>query len=273
MKLFQLPPQRRYTGPVIALVEQRRASGSMLLAAFIAVGIHAFWLANAMRNIPIEPEAGKRMLTTPRVAFMDKPLIETGKPWLADVRMIGSPVIFSLPTPVGFSKPLFKGPEVKELPRKSTAMVGTLFEPDAPFRSAVYGETRQRMDAMVAAYQSVSLPQTSIERIAFRAQIDAVGGKLLAYWRESPEEIMDKTSWLAESDWAGSTTWETTVSICVDPDGIVSQAMIEKPLPSRDVAFALVRWCRQMSDLPVPRNDCGRLVFMYKPVARTVGLP
>jgi hypothetical protein len=222
------------------------------------IGAHLFWLVLALRPLPpIQNERSARM-DPPRIAFMGDPVAGT------DARLLHSPVLFSLPTSIGFSGPLLAAAGTAEPPVTLPPEPPRLRTPAEPFAAPAFGASARTLTDLVAAPRPLPVP------LPDTAEFPAVAGDagpdaFTVYWPDRPDQPRESISADGAEAWAGRNPWDMVLYICFDADGLIRQVMVEKASPYQDVTAAVLRIARGMVfGAPIP-GQCGRLVVVYQP--------
>jgi len=253
--LAEMPALPSRTPPPAPMTQDRmpRVTGPLLLALLVAVLWHAFWIVGFRgRSQPARPTI--RPLPSLRLAAV--PAEADGV--AADPRVVWSPVMFSLPTPFGFSRPILET-------RMDVRPVSGLLEaeprllerpPEASAMSA--GRDPQLEDILMAYLFRVSLPP--LEAQVFQA------GSLPA---SSKVELMPEwsgavfTAMPLPENWetAGDHPWELTAHLEVDESGRVGHVFLVHPCEYPKINLSVERALRNWQMAPGSAARSGRVLI------------
>ncbi|HMP88798.1 MAG TPA: hypothetical protein PJ991_01285 [Kiritimatiellia bacterium] len=270
MTTFNLHSSRGNYRPLHSVREEDRASKYSRLAFLIAVCVHGIWVMAANREL--------RMMTGPAwesnvvlptiVSFAGDPAVTGNSNPLTDIRVINSPILFSLPMSVGFSKPFFSGPEPQKASLASIAD-GIYTTPEArTFDLNPFGASSRNVMSMIQEPRTSYLLFDRENAVRLGPFSESWSGKLIAFWQDKPDHVMDVSSWLPVNGMEGLPAWDGVVYICTDEFNIISQVIVERPAPSREFNLHLSKMIRSELTTFPSRNSCGRLVLVYKPAIR-----
>lgn len=243
-----------------------RLPGPWLLAALGGVvGAHLLWLGLALRPLPPIQNARSARIDPPRIAFLGDPVTDPGASHArADVRLLQSPVLFSLPTSVGFSAPLLAAEGTTEPPVRLPADPPRLRPPAEPFTAPAFGASARTLIDLVDVPRSLPVPMPVATDLATTAAWTSPDA-FTVYWPDRPDQPRESIPADGAEAWAGRNPWDMVLYICFDADGLISQVMVEKASPYQDVTAAVLRIARGMVfGAPIP-GQCGRLVVVYQP--------
>lgn len=229
------------------------------------IGAHLAWLALALQPLPpIQNERSARM-DPPRIAFLGDPAASPGAAASrSDVRLLRSPVLFSLPTSIGFSGPLLAAAGTAEPPVSLPPEPPRLRTPAEPFAAPAFGASARTLSDLVAAPRPLPVPMPGTAEFPAVAG-DAGPDAFTVYWPDRPDQPRESIPADGAEAWAGRNPWDMVLYICFDADGLIRQVMVEKASPYQDVTAAVLRIARGMVfGAPMP-GQCGRLVVVYQP--------
>ncbi len=245
----------------------RRASllGSPFwLAVGLAVAVHLLWMTGLHLR---PPRPLPSPMVTPRVGYLPVRMGPTDTNAIhADVRALWSPALFSLPTPMGFSRPAragdFQWRPVLALP----PLPKLLLE-----REALTEHSAEAPEQEGSGPVDITLPVlvfSSLDPPALPVPAKAAAGRLTVQLDGGPVPSSASVIWPEQPWMRGTQSWEVVASITIASDGRVEHAFLETRTASeefnRDMIVALLRWRLE----PGARRS-GRLVIRYmgKPAA------
>lgn len=234
----------------------------MTLAAAVVLGLHGLWLMIALRPMAeiLNPSSTERA-PAPVVTYLGAPAGRVDLP-MDDVRYIRSPVLFALPTRLGYSAPLFAPTDVANPPDMLPVDPPRLLAPERPFGAPPFGASARDLAALVGAPRPQPVPAPFVEPDDTPA---AVSNQFLVYWQDRPDQPREVIPATGSEVWAGRDPWTMVLFVCFDADGLIRQVMVEKPSPYEDVTAAVLRVARGMVFGVPAYGDCGRLVVVYRP--------
>ena len=231
-----------------------RIRPSALAAFALAALLHAIWWYTLARPWTLDL-APTPLTPSPRLTYLPESTARSA------ARLIGSPVLFALPTPVGFS-----GDDRRSLDRAPAALQGARREPLLLERSA----TRDAPpDFLRSLTQTVSVAEEEPAWIppstrTFATPAGATGFVVRIYWPDGAPAIrggLPGAGVLAPV--LQDRPWELGAMLVFDERGDVRHVFIEKPTPSRDRNEALARALRGIRIDGGGRESRTRVVVQY----------
>ncbi len=231
------------------------------LAVALAVAWHVFWGVWFQASPAPEPA---RAPAVPEVSYLPIPDgLASGETISADVRALASPVLFSLPTPMGFSRSALTN-EIGSLPPLAVPGDTVAFlERSAPTdeRIVQMGDSLEELMRESGARFPLRVPEvsalaeSSAGATGETIQIEFLGG--LAGRRFQRMDLPD------DPRVRGDAAWEAGAFVEVDAEGRVRHVLLEKPSASAKLNGMLVRallgWRLEKPGTP----HSGRVVFRY----------
>ncbi len=240
----------------------------VVLAAAVAgvVFLHAVWLIIATNAIDVNPSMATLRSSAPVISYLGHPdLLPRGA--ADDVRQVRSPVLFALPTHVGFSGPLLADAQGLAPPSMVPDEPPRIRVLDEPFTASPFGASLRDMKQLIKSPRIMPVPYPSDESPPLTAPSGVVSNTLMVYWMDRPDQQQESIPAYGTDNWVGRVAWEMVLFVCFDSDGLIRQVMIEKPSPYQDVTAAVLRIARGMTFGAPLYDDCGRLVVVYHPPA------
>jgi|GEM_PF-2401105 len=192
---------------------------------------------------PADPKASAAPpAKAPRVAFLPGPAARGGGAPHADLRALWSPVLFSLPTPMGFSRSVVSGdsalrPPLQQAQSTPVLLARPALPPNAPLIS---------VPADVLAGRAAAEPL--VPETAVFARTAAVTGQA---WQILLHDGLADASWQAQplpkvpADGSAG-TWEAEAQLELSREGLVQHVWLEAPTASSNVnaqlVHALLQW-------------------------------
>jgi len=239
-----------------------------VIAITIGVAMHGVWLAVASFNLDLELfEPDKESEPLPEVSFLGTPVSDGTSQSVHDIRLIRSPVLFALPTHVGFSGPLLDQADLKQPPEREELPMLLLRPLEKPFQSSAYGASARNLNKMAQQPRSLPMPPLTDESADIAGERVNQDNLFLLYWVDRPDVAVQTIPIPNGTPWAGTESWEMVLYIGCDPEGFVDYVIIEKPGPAADINQAALRISRQLSLTNPQKDSCGRLVIKYLPSA------
>ncbi len=205
----------------------------------------------------------------PRVAFLGDPPASGST---ADARLLYSPVLFALPTSIGFSGPMLAAAGSGEPPVEVPAPPPRIRMPDQPFSAPSFGASSRSLVNLVDQPRPFPAP-APLEPEDRSPSATTPVNAFTVYWPDRPEQPRELIPVEASAAWAGRTPWDMVLYVCFDADGLIRQVMVEKPSPYQDVTAAVLRIARGMVfGAPLP-DQCGRLIVAFQPATEKKDLP
>jgi hypothetical protein len=241
-----------------------------VLAAALALAWHAFW-GLWLRAAP--PPAPLRAPVVPEVTYAPiQAAPESGGPALADARTLWSPVLFSLPTPMGFSRSALARRIGSQPPLAVPGDTAIFLERPAPSDERVIrvGESvealmRESPDRFAFHVPDVPALTPTAVSTGETVRVELLGG--LAGRRFVRMDLPD------EPRVRGDTAWEAGAYLEVDGEGRVVHVLLENPSESAKLNGMLVRSMRGWRMESAGRPHSGRVTLRYPGPARLAAQP
>ncbi|HMO52348.1 MAG TPA: hypothetical protein PKE26_14310 [Kiritimatiellia bacterium] len=239
----------------------RRAGGLEWLAALGVVGLFsAVWYGLAERPIRVLPRFQDiPPATVPRIAYLSSSAAAG-----SDVRQVRSPVLMSLPTPLGFSGPVMTDPvrlPVPGIPDPEVVRIA----PDPDFTAGAFGETARRLAQTIQEPRPMKIPEPDPAPFVPVPVRAAAQADLFLYWADHPDAPLDGFPVDALPEFDPLTAWQAVFFVCFDAQGWPQSLVAERPAPDAAVQEALTRAMRgRMLAAPVG-TPCRRLHIHYRP--------
>lgn len=223
------------------------------MALPMAVCLHAAFLSWVQ---PLAVRAPLQTVAIPDLAFWAQTSDES--------RALYSPVLFALPTPMGFSASMLNQPLQSDPPIKEQAADLNMLQVDqrvsaSPARSVFPQDRYQIAGALEALPTAPSLSRADVETT------EKAGGLSVRY--EGSALFQDRVpQQVAEIPGAGPVPWLAEFHVGLDKDSRVRSVLMEtSPArgPSKDV---LVRWLYQQRFQPGPPVS-GRVAVRWTPLS------
>lgn len=179
--------------------------------------------------------------------------------WIGHARgghVISSPVLFALPTPVGFSRDaLAAGIRPPPEPAASGPVNGL---PDAS-PSAVANITRTTPQQAAVSARRLAWPETEMEPTASAASPSVVVVGQFAGTVAQPRSIPAATN----SVWMDAQSWEAVARVSLDEQGWPLRVLLEKATPATNRNLQIVHLLHTMNFGTVGARD-GRVAVRYE---------
>jgi len=242
----------------------RRLRGAGLVAWFpfllIALTIHmAWWLAVSPSRATIAPVAGA---TPPKFSYHSFPSRGADASG-GDLRELWSPVLFSVPTRMGFSAPLLAG-------------VANLRPPENPGAGAPVLEERGRYEPPAAgpgphdhiASSISSLVVRAVSAPAFAPRKSSTNVILHIVWTDQRGMPRYQSVDVGGAEpWVDRKPWDAQAVLELSDQGSVTHVFLEKPTASKDRNAALVRILSTLNMGPHDMARFGRVTVRSEGVA------
>jgi len=245
----------------------------IILASAIGgvVLLHTAWLITASRAFQFNSNGETLRSTAPVLSFLGTP-DESSRELADDVRQVRSPVLFALPTHVGFSGPLLAQAQGRAPPSLVPDVPPRIRELDKPFTASPFGASMRDLEQLMKMPRTMPVPSPMEEAMTGSVTQGVASKAFLVYWMDRPDQSLESIPVSGSETWAGRMAWDMVLFVCFDVDGLIKQVMIEKPSPYQDVTAAVLRIARGMTFGAPMFGDCGRLVVVYRPAdGRTEG--
>jgi hypothetical protein len=229
-------------------------------AVILAVAWHAFWwLALTPRRVPLPFGSS----TAVRVTYLPaKPANGAEVRMVEEARMVSSPVLFALPTPMGFSGPVLAKelalrPPVEASGDSALILPSPLGEatlPTVPSAPRVRAGEVRAWSALVPSSPPVF---ARIDREPRRGRVDVEFSAELLPSDAGTERTLEM------GDVPEARAWEAVAYVVVDEQGKVLQLFMEPPAPSPAWNALLVQALRRLEFEPATASRRGRLFLQY----------
>ncbi len=239
---------------------ERVAWWPLVWSAVLAAAWFGFW------GLLLQPEDRKvsaaQPAKAPRVAFLPDPAARGGGAPHADLRALWSPVLFSLPTPMGFSRAVDRGDSALRPPLLQAQSTPVLLARPVPPPDAPLIPSPAEVLAGRAAAELL-VPETPVFARAAAGtgqtwQILLRNGSAGAVWQAQP---------LPTAPAAGSAgAWEAGAQLEVSREGVVQHVWLEAPTASSNLNAQLVHALLQWRCTPATN---ARAVHVLLRVANT----
>jgi len=222
----------------------------MLAVLFIV----AAWIST-----PVRLDAAARDSRMTRVSVLTGAAVD-----LNDVRLIQSPVLFSLPARAGFSAPL-RDQVMRESAPPASPPPDLFFTPTPEFPRRPFGLTGKTLDEMIEPLDGHPVVPVVAGASASSSLGQKKEGGYRIYWQENPDELISGLEAPAVRAGVVSASWQAVYFVCFDADGFVEQLLVETPPPTPALneqwLKLLRRW--QPGDA-VPAGRCRRIVVSFR---------
>jgi hypothetical protein len=204
------------------------------LCLAIAAGCHVAWLL-VLPGMPERAEAS--VPPPPRIALM--PRLPEARPGV-DVRLVGSPELFALPSARGFSAPLL-GERVQFAPSLQRAPPAPYLaprpEPVASLPAPEAGDLARLGRAAASAFD-LHAPRAP----AFAPLPPSTSVVLYITWTDTTGGVRGVSVDVGPVDpWVDTRPWSAEAILDVNEAGAVDHVFLEKPTATKDRNAALVR--------------------------------
>jgi len=233
----------------------RAAWRPQVWSAVLAVVWFGFW---GLLLQPADRKASAaRPAKTPRVAFLPGPAARGGGVPHADLRALWSPVLFSLPTPMGFSRSVVSGDAALRLPLQQALSTPVLLaRPAPPPHALLIPSPADVLSGRAAAGPLV--PETPVFARAAAVtgqawQILLRGGLADAVWQAQPLPT-------APADGSAG-VWEAGAQLEVSREGVVQHVWLEAPTASSNLNNQLVHALLQWRGTPATNARTGHVLL------------
>lgn len=232
-----------------------------LTAAALAFGLHALWLfglpAPADRPPGATPPAG------PTVRY------EAVRSWRAlqrqrrgDPRLLNSPALFALPTPLGFSgseldREIRHAPRIMDPPPVAAAT-------SVPTRITVPEQELARWQRPETGRVDLVLDRPPV----FAGRPAGQGASLQARWSADFTGAVARLLPATDAVWTDAVPWEVTAAVRYDEHGFLREVFLDPPGPRPDRNAAAVRLLRSLPMPPGGAGQAGRVILRYRTPAR-----
>jgi hypothetical protein len=257
---FALPSGRtRLAGP--RTPKARRFDRLLfVLAALLVVAFHRLWwtfMPGVVEDAaPAAPAFGQQAV----LRYLGQP---PPNAWHADVRRVRSPVLFALPSEVGYSAPLLGPAQMIPPPTVPRGELQWLRPAPPPPESEPFGASVRTLATLAASLPPVvwdvrpplSAPSPHVE----------AGSSFRVSWLDHAGEPANFIPADGSTGWAGTEPWEAMLYLCVDDRGWATEVLLEQPTQFKDANATLLRIGRGMRFASLAPYGCGRLVVRYRP--------
>ncbi|MEN7972291.1 MAG: hypothetical protein ABFR47_00500 [Verrucomicrobiota bacterium] len=224
------------------------------LAVCLAVMTHLLFFL-AVR--PVNGNASKGVLVPPETSCLAGAApapVEGG-----DVRMVWSPVLFSLPSKLGFSRDLLQEKPRTRLTFKQSDETENFLEVGLVSRTAA---TKALPKEVTVAFQGSSVPQPPTRAVQSQ-------GTQPAYRRihmdpSLRERLVGGVVIPPELNKEGKAAWEIRADVCISKQGGVQHVFLEQPLEATSLNQAVIRLLHGLRFKPGDAPAEGR-IEVYSP--------
>lgn len=237
-----------------------------VVAAGAALVLHAFWLFISPRaDFQVEGDA---RLTPPQVYYLPLGPAPDDPAFRQDVRAVWSPILFSVPTAMGFSEAL-----LRERPR--------LLPPIVARDSAGVVMTAPKDGGPPPAISSAGRflgdylwPRGWADRYHGGRGEDEVaatwptGAMVRVFLQGQPEKPLAELQAAPGTPWADEQGWEAVVCLSGDPGTVVRHALLELPTASAERNREIVRIARTLDMGTASTSNGAHVVFRWVPAVR-----
>jgi hypothetical protein len=223
------------------LVVRVHRTANLVCALCVGLGGVAWWTwseAGRPRRVDLKPVA-------PRMVWLADRPADVAEAWRSDVRAISSPVLFALPTPLGFSR-------------------GAL-------RDSAFGEPFEPAVSVPVSRQGFAAPTSLVARIARATPAEAAVAARALAWPQNggfshfnttgPTSPVIVVVWRSEgspmqrhivpittnSVWADEQAWEAVARIDLDDHGWADRVLLEKATASSNRNALIVQLLRTLN--------------------------
>ncbi len=227
-------------------------------AGALALALHLAWFLVLSPSPPVSPRA---VPLVPRLSYL--PPLAAGDVRALGALALGSPALFSLPTPMGFSRPAMARvigarPPLEIPPDEATWQPRQ--RPGATEPAIPPPETLEQL----AAASLNSRPPAGLPRTAASAEgAEGVGGIRVELSAGLEGLAFEREEWADGAAVRPDRSWEAVARVETDPQGRVAHVFLETPTELPGLNAALVRSLRswRLKDSPGPHS--GRVTFRY----------
>lgn len=237
---------------------------SALCVLFVACGI-VLWLMWA--DSPLRHRKFIPPIPAVRMTWLADGPANDGGAWRSDVRAIASPILFALPTPLGFSRDALRPSGLKPPPPS----VATGFTPiyATPATTIVARLAAPPLGETVAGFRSLPVPE---DRTQIGGVRGATGSVLVVVAKLGRETAVTRAIPVeANSIFADAQSWEAVARVDLDNSGWADRVLLEKPGTVTNRNASLVQLLRTMNFGTNGARSCRVAVHYEAAVARTVG--
>ncbi|MCX6998469.1 MAG: hypothetical protein NTV49_15645 [Kiritimatiellaeota bacterium] len=245
------------TAPVLLRPRTSRWPG--LWAGLLAAGWFGFWALALQPEIVKVP--ARQPVKAPRVCYLPGPEARGEKAANADLRAMWSPVLFSLPTPMGFSRSVESGDAALRPPLQQTQSAPVLLArpatadntPLVPSPTGVLARRAAGEPLLVIKEPPVFAGVAAATGPTW--QVVTGGGRAAARWQAQP---LPKTP----AD-GGESLWEAGAQVEVSREGVVQHVWLETPTASSNLNVQLVHALLQWRCAPAAAPRTGNVLVRY----------
>lgn len=260
-RLFHVQPVQRK--------DQRKRSARQLrlarlinVAVILLVVILVWLVCGGLFRFTVRQDSfpSLAMAEAPSLSFLNVSSADAG-----DVLVVRSPVLFALPTRVGFSAPL-QGLSVQSPVPDPIVQPATFIRPLADAAVNPFGQTQRRLADLMAGARPLSTPAPDYGPVVLNLQAPVPAYRF--FWQDQPSEPVPGMELASASRSTNGVPWQAEFLLCFTPDGSVQSLMIEKPGPDVEVNLVLARFAREIVQFPRAREFCRRLVIQFQPAPK-----
>lgn len=220
------------------LVVRLHRHSDVLCALFVVAGFAAWWVwseAGKPRKAEVKPVVAQ-------MTWLPSSPVESAGAWQSDVRAISSPVLFALPTPLGFSRGALAVPGLTPAPAPVTTNV--LIESLPAPTSLVAQIERMTPGESAVAARSAVWPR-DIEALAPAARTDRA---VVVSWQAGSTAAQRRVvSAGTNGVWADIQSWEIVARLELDRHGWAESVLLEKSSLITNRNAAVVQMLRTMN--------------------------
>jgi hypothetical protein len=186
--------------------------------------------------------------------------------WQGDLRALWSPVLFSVPTPMGFSAPLLTGAAAFGPPDKPDASPPFLAvrETDLP-PAGFAADVSSLLRPSVAA-----LPVRVVAAPAFPSRRPATNNVIQIMWSEAHGGLRYQAVDVGNAaPWTDRKPWDAQALLELDGQGTVRHVFLEKATAQKERNAALIRILSTLRMEPTSTARTGRVTVRYEGAAES----
>lgn len=212
----------------------------------------------AWMRIPFHVSVAPRDASAAQVALLATPPADPH-----DVRIIQSPVLFSLPSAAGFSHPL-RGTAMDVSVPPDPPPARLYLTPTPEFPRGLFGLTGKTLGEMIEAPIASAPVLMTAGPVVLNDPGDEVSGYRVS-WQDNPSEDVHGLEIPDLPAGAPVAPWQAIYYVCFNASGFPEQVLVEEPPPSIELNEEWVRIVRGWRPLDRDVPFCRRLVVSYRP--------
>lgn len=226
-----------------------------LLAFVIAAALHVTWWVGVPAVGMVR--TGSDRDSGPVVSYVPTPVED------ADMRMIRSPTVFSLPTPIGFSRNSLEQPLLTP-PPVDIAAVPPAFRIRNGEMDPNEGRSAMQGRPVGVALTPIELARPVVPSPTFVRRGTETNAAIQLIWMDGLGANKSQAIPVEPgSIWDDEKPWEAIAVVVVDPEGSVNHIFIEKPTASAKRNLEFARLLRSLHVTPTGAAATGRLIARY----------